>query len=109
MSTVDDQARLRFARQGYDAASVRDIARDSGADATLVFRYFGSKKQLFDQAAGTLYSTTAAGSGRPTNLPREEKLTIAPDTGSRRRRRRPSPSTAWGWSRSAAPAARCGA
>ncbi|MEV0975194.1 TetR family transcriptional regulator [Microtetraspora glauca] len=43
-------ARQRFAREGYDATSVRDIARDSGVDATLIFRYFGSKKQLFDQA-----------------------------------------------------------
>lgn len=54
-----EAARLRFARQGYDATSVRDIARDSGVDATLIFRYFGSKKQLFDQA------TAAA---RPTDL-----------------------------------------
>lgn len=45
-----EAARLRFAREGYDATSVRDIARDSGVDATLIFRYFGSKKQLFDQA-----------------------------------------------------------
>ncbi|MGW4797921.1 TetR/AcrR family transcriptional regulator [Nonomuraea sp. NPDC004297] len=48
-----EAARLRFAREGYDATSVRDIARDSGVDATLIFRYFGSKKQLFEQAAAT--------------------------------------------------------
>ncbi|WP_343952665.1 TetR/AcrR family transcriptional regulator [Nonomuraea longicatena] len=45
-----EAARLRFAREGYDATSVRDIAGDAGVDATLIFRYFGSKKQLFDQA-----------------------------------------------------------
>jgi AcrR family transcriptional regulator len=45
-----EAARLRFAREGYDATSVRDIAKDSGVDATLIFRYFGSKKQLFDEA-----------------------------------------------------------
>ncbi|NUS08895.1 MAG: TetR family transcriptional regulator [Nonomuraea sp.] len=45
-----ETARLRFAREGYDATSVRDVARDAGVDATLIFRYFGSKKQLFDEA-----------------------------------------------------------
>jgi AcrR family transcriptional regulator len=56
-------AQLRFARDGYDAASVRDIARDAGVDATLVFRYFGSKKQLFDEAtaAGELRADLLAG------------------------------------------------
>ncbi|NUR86158.1 MAG: TetR family transcriptional regulator [Nonomuraea sp.] len=48
-----ETARLRFAREGYDATSVRDIARDAGVDATLIFRYFGSKKQLFDEATTT--------------------------------------------------------
>jgi AcrR family transcriptional regulator len=43
-------ARLRFARDGYDATSVRDIAGDADVDATLIFRYFGSKKRLFDEA-----------------------------------------------------------
>ncbi|WP_437725589.1 TetR family transcriptional regulator [Sorangium sp. So ce861] len=45
-----EAARLRFAREGYDATSVRDIAADTGVDASLIFRYFGSKKQLFDEA-----------------------------------------------------------
>ncbi|MFC4007483.1 TetR family transcriptional regulator [Nonomuraea purpurea] len=45
-----EAARLRFAREGYDATSVRDIAGDTGVDATLIFRYFGSKKGLFDEA-----------------------------------------------------------
>ncbi|WP_129668356.1 TetR/AcrR family transcriptional regulator [Phytoactinopolyspora endophytica] len=48
-----ESARLRFARDGYDATSVRDVARDAGVDPTLIFRYFGSKKQLFDEATTT--------------------------------------------------------
>ncbi|TDD09961.1 TetR/AcrR family transcriptional regulator [Nonomuraea deserti] len=44
-----EAARLRFAREGYDGTSVRDIAGDAGVDAGLIFRYFGSKKQLFDE------------------------------------------------------------
>ncbi|MFD7061134.1 TetR/AcrR family transcriptional regulator [Streptomyces sp. NPDC059906] len=44
-------ARARFALVGYDATSVRDIARDAGVDATLIFRYFGSKERLFEEAS----------------------------------------------------------
>ncbi|WP_433442146.1 TetR/AcrR family transcriptional regulator [Nonomuraea sp. CA-141351] len=49
-----EAARLRFARGGYDATSVRDIAGDVGVDATLIFRYFGSKKGLFDEATADI-------------------------------------------------------
>ena len=42
-------ARGRFARHGYDAASVRDIAADAGIDPALINRYFGSKEELFAQ------------------------------------------------------------
>src|SRR5688500_1026579 len=43
-------ARLRFAQGGFDATSVRDVAKEAEVDATLIFRYFGSKKGLFDEA-----------------------------------------------------------
>ncbi|KAB8189961.1 TetR family transcriptional regulator [Nonomuraea phyllanthi] len=49
-----EAARLRFAREGYDATSVRDIAGDVGVDATLIFRYFGSKKGLFDEVTADI-------------------------------------------------------
>ncbi|MCK2218026.1 TetR family transcriptional regulator [Actinomadura sp. ATCC 31491] len=49
-----EAARLRFARDGYDATSVRDVAADAGVDATLIFRYFGSKKALFDEVTADL-------------------------------------------------------
>lgn len=42
-----DAARHRFAREGYDGASLREIAADAGVDAALVSRYFGSKEELF--------------------------------------------------------------
>ena len=41
-------AALRFGRFGYDGTSVRDIAKDAGVDAALVYRYFGAKKALFE-------------------------------------------------------------
>ncbi|MGW7577279.1 TetR/AcrR family transcriptional regulator [Streptomyces sp. NPDC054765] len=46
-SALLEAAAVRFGRYGYDGASVRDIARDAGVDAALVYRYFGSKDSLF--------------------------------------------------------------
>jgi AcrR family transcriptional regulator len=41
------QARKIFARHGFDATSVRDIARGAGVDASLMTHYFGSKHALW--------------------------------------------------------------
>jgi AcrR family transcriptional regulator len=40
-------ARRRFARQGYDRATFRNIAADAGVDPALVVQFFGSKADLF--------------------------------------------------------------
>ncbi|MFT4067623.1 TetR/AcrR family transcriptional regulator [Paraburkholderia sp.] len=40
-------ARRAFARSGYDATSVREIARESGVDPALVAHHFGSKAALW--------------------------------------------------------------
>lgn len=40
-------ARSSFAEVGYDATSLRSIARTAGVDAALVAHYFGSKERLF--------------------------------------------------------------
>ena len=42
-----DAAHHRFAKEGYDGASLREIAADAKVDAALVSRYFGSKEELF--------------------------------------------------------------
>ena len=42
-----DAARTAFAARGYDAVSVRSVARDAGVDPALVHRFFGSKERLF--------------------------------------------------------------
>lgn len=46
-----EAARQRFARDNYEAVSVRDIAADVGVNVALVYRYFGSKAGLFAMAA----------------------------------------------------------
>jgi AcrR family transcriptional regulator len=43
-------ARTQFAELGYDAASVRGIARAADVDPALVLHYFGSKAALFKEA-----------------------------------------------------------
>ncbi|MEU5870631.1 TetR family transcriptional regulator [Glycomyces sp. NPDC047369] len=52
-SALLDAARRRFAEHGFDGTGVREIAADAGVDATLIFRYFGSKQDLFDAALTT--------------------------------------------------------
>lgn len=42
-----EAAKCRFAREGYDGASLREIAADAKVDAALISRYFGSKEDLF--------------------------------------------------------------
>lgn len=48
-----EAARLRFARDGFDATGMRDVARDADVDPTLIFRYFGSKQRLFEEATAS--------------------------------------------------------
>jgi AcrR family transcriptional regulator len=43
-------ARESFAANGYDKASIRDIARRAGVDPALVHHYFGGKQELFTEA-----------------------------------------------------------
>ncbi|MFC9689954.1 TetR/AcrR family transcriptional regulator [Kribbella sp. NPDC056951] len=62
-------ARLRFARDGYDGTSVRDVAGDVGVDAALVFRYFGSKSGLFGEAMATSQEAVVLPDGPVEELP----------------------------------------
>jgi AcrR family transcriptional regulator len=43
-----DAARGRFARDGYAATTVRQIADDAGVNVALISRYFTSKEGLFE-------------------------------------------------------------
>jgi AcrR family transcriptional regulator len=40
-------ARTAFADRGYDAVSIRAVARQAGVDPALVHRFYGSKEALF--------------------------------------------------------------
>jgi AcrR family transcriptional regulator len=56
-----DAARNLFARLGYERTTIRRIAQEANVDPGLVMHYFGSKQQLFAQAA-THTSEELAGS-----------------------------------------------
>lgn len=62
-------ARLRFARDGYDGTSVRDVAGDVGVDPALVFRYFGSKSGLFTEAMASSSAPVVLPDGPVEELP----------------------------------------
>ena len=47
-----DAASRIFARQGYDAASLEDIAFEAGIGKPTIYRYFPSKEALFEAAFG---------------------------------------------------------
>lgn len=40
----------RFTNEGYDRASLRDIATDAGVDPSLIIHYFSNKETLFAEA-----------------------------------------------------------
>ncbi|MBT2210881.1 MULTISPECIES: TetR/AcrR family transcriptional regulator [Actinomadura] len=61
-------ARERF-RLGYDGTSVRDIAKDVGVDPALVYRYFGSKLALFEEACVDQEQFTTLLDGPPEQIP----------------------------------------
>lgn len=46
---IVEAARVEFAERGYDAASLRNIARRAGVDPALVHHYFEGKPALFAQ------------------------------------------------------------
>ena len=51
-------ARELFAASGYDRTTIRAVATAAGVNPGLVMHYFGSKEELFRQAASVTPSTT---------------------------------------------------
>ena len=74
---IVDAARHRFARCGYDAASLREIAAAAGVTKPMVYYYFGSKEGLYrallEQTLGTLRQALAEAT-RPTGQGATQRL-----------------------------------
>ncbi|MFN6550419.1 TetR family transcriptional regulator [Mycolicibacterium septicum] len=58
-----DAARARFARDGYVATTIRQVAADAGVDAALVMQFFRSKDELFAAVMSISPDTLARLSG----------------------------------------------
>ncbi|HEY1487455.1 MAG TPA: helix-turn-helix domain-containing protein [Micromonosporaceae bacterium] len=63
-----DAARSRFARDGYAASTVRDIAADAGANVSLIGRYFTSKEGLFEACLESAGRSVSQASGTVLTL-----------------------------------------
>jgi AcrR family transcriptional regulator len=63
-----DAARHRFARHGYAAATVRDIAADAGVNVALISRYFDSKIGLFEACLQLAEESVSRSAGAATDL-----------------------------------------
>jgi AcrR family transcriptional regulator len=58
--TILATARSQFATHGYEAASMRSIAREADVDPALVLHYYGSKQALFTTAMAWPFETAEA-------------------------------------------------
>jgi AcrR family transcriptional regulator len=63
-----DAARRRFAREGYAAATVREIADDAGVNVALISRYFDSKEGLFEACLAAAVEELSRGAGDASGL-----------------------------------------
>ena len=59
-AAILDAAKKLFAEKGFDAATVRDICTEAGANVALVSRYFGSKSELYAEVCSSLFDGLAA-------------------------------------------------
>ena len=71
-------ARLRFANQGYEATSLREIAADADIDVALIAYRFGGKaglwKSIVSQAARELHHALDAALAQTQGSPHEKRL-----------------------------------
>ena len=59
-SALIDAAQTVFASQGYSGATTREIAHLAGTNDILIYRHFGSKSELFDEAVLAPFSQFVA-------------------------------------------------
>ena len=66
---IMEAAKLVFTTKGYDQASTRDIAKLAGINVSLVIRYFGSKRNLFELTVVDTLRNAIAGIDLNVDLP----------------------------------------
>ncbi|MGH8780534.1 TetR/AcrR family transcriptional regulator [Paraburkholderia sp.] len=68
-------AREAFARQGFEATSIRDIARRCGVDSALIAHHFGTKEGLWMAVVMQIVSEIAPMNEKATKLRDRTELT----------------------------------
>lgn len=68
-----EAARELFAAEGYDATSIRAVARSADVDPALVHHYFGSKSELFTRAVIDSTANPAEVAGRISAAPPDRR------------------------------------
>lgn len=72
-----EAATRRFARAGYAATTVRDVASDAGVNVALISRYFSSKAGLFEACLQAVTSSSARPGGPVSTLDEAVALLVA--------------------------------
>jgi AcrR family transcriptional regulator len=66
-----DVAHARFAKQGFGAVTMEEVAADAGVTKPLLYAYFGNKEQLYlacmERAGDALYATVGAAVSEATS------------------------------------------
>lgn len=70
-----EQARLAFAEYGFDAANVRDIARDAGTTHSMIRYHFGTKDQLWRETVRDMFVQFSATIGDLAANSKRDNLT----------------------------------
>ena len=76
-AAILEAAKAQFARQGYDRASLRDIAGEAGVDVALVNRYFGGKEALFVEALKAAFHPDRLKTWDRRSFPRDVAVMMA--------------------------------
>jgi AcrR family transcriptional regulator len=72
-----EAAERRFARDGYAATTVRDIAADAGVNVALISRYFESKAGLFEACLHAASQAMARSTGAATSVTEAGEALVA--------------------------------
>lgn len=76
-AAILEAAKGQFALLGYDCTTLRDIAREAGADVALVKRYFGGKEALFQEALKASFAPDGLRDWDREGFPREMATMLA--------------------------------
>ena len=74
--SILDAARKRFAEQGFEAATTRDIARAAGIGVGTLFNYFPTKEAIAAELVGEAWSKGAAAFAGNGSEPADSSLSL---------------------------------